>query len=55
MLPYQPAPVAIFAYKRTRHLARTLDSLEKCPEFSSSPVFVFSDGPKNAAAEPLVA
>jgi hypothetical protein len=40
------APIAIFAYKRVKHLGRTLDSLFACPEFSASPVFVFSDGPK---------
>lgn len=45
-----PAPIALFAYRRADHLAKTLDALELCPEFSRSPVFVFSDGPKNAAA-----
>lgn len=40
------APVAIFAYKRPRHLARALDALERCPEFSRSEVLVFIDGPK---------
>src|SRR5271154_6353259 len=44
------APIAIFAYRRTRHLARTLDALEACPEFTQSPVFVFSDGPRSEAA-----
>ncbi len=44
------APIAIFAYRRTDHLERTLDALEACPEFASSRVFVFSDGPKSDAA-----
>jgi hypothetical protein len=43
------APIAIFAYKRTTHLQRTLASLKACPEFAKSPVFVFSDGPKDAS------
>ena len=49
------APIAIFAYRRTRHLAQTLDALEACPEFARSPVFVFSDGPRNETAAPDVA
>ena len=49
------APIAIFAYKRTRHLAQALDALEACPEFLQSPVFVFSDGPRDEAARPQVA
>ena len=48
------APIAIFAYRRTRHLAQTLDALERCPEFAESPVFVFSDDAKTAAAKPDV-
>lgn len=48
------APIAIFAYRRTDHLERTLDALEACPEFASSRVFVFSDGPKSDAAAPDV-
>ena len=40
------APVAVFAYRRVNHLSRTLDALERCPEFSTSPVFVYSDGPR---------
>lgn len=46
----QFAPVALFAYRRTTHLAAVLDSLERCPEFAASPVYVFSDGPRDAAA-----
>lgn len=47
----QLAPIAVFAYRRTAHLAAVLDSLERCPEFAASPVYVFSDGPRDAAAE----
>lgn len=45
-----PAPIALFAYRRADHLARTLDALEACPEFTRSSVFVFSDGPKEGAS-----
>ncbi len=40
------APLAIFLYKRPMHTDRLLRSLARNPEFASSPVFVFSDGPK---------
>ena len=40
------APLAIFVYKRPMHTDRLLRSLARDPEFASSPVFVFSDGPK---------
>jgi hypothetical protein len=44
------APIALFAYRRTRHLSLALDALAACPEFAESPVFVFSDGPTDASA-----
>lgn len=44
------APVALFAYRRTHHLAAVLDSLERCPEFAASPIHIYSDGPRNEAA-----
>lgn len=44
------APIALFTYRRTDLLGAVLDSLEACAEFADSDVFVFSDGPKNAAA-----
>jgi hypothetical protein len=44
------APIALFAYRRTRHLSLALDALSACPEFAESPVFVFSDGPTDASA-----
>jgi hypothetical protein len=49
------APVALFAYRRSDHLARTLDALEACPEFSASSVTVYSDGPRSDDARPGVA
>jgi len=49
------APIAVFAYRRTRHLARTLDALKACSEFAQSPVFIFSDGARNEAAAADVA
>ncbi len=45
------APVALFVYRRTDLLDQVLDALQACPEFETSPVFVFSDGPKSRAAE----
>ena len=38
-----------FVDRRTGLLNRVLDALERCPEFSTSDVFVFSDGPKTGA------
>lgn len=49
------APIALFAYRRTDHLARTLDALEACPEFSRSPVTIYCDGPKPGSASDVVA
>lgn len=49
------APIAVFAYRRARSLARTLDDLQACAEYDGSPVFVFSDGPRNEAARRDVA
>jgi Glycosyl transferase family 2 len=41
-----PAPIAIFAYKRPEHLRSTLDSLKRCDGFAGSKIIVFGDGPK---------
>jgi hypothetical protein len=49
------APIAVFAYRRTNLLTKTLDALERCPEFADSPVFIFSDGPRSGGAEADVA
>lgn len=48
------APIAIFAYRRPDHLRRTIEALKACPEFSCSPIFVYCDGPRNDADQPLV-
>jgi hypothetical protein len=45
------APIALFAYRRPIHLRRTLQALQACQGFNDSPLFIFADGPKNAAAE----
>ncbi|BAQ64483.1 glycosyltransferase [Geminocystis sp. NIES-3709] len=41
------APIALFVYKRPEHTRKTLEALKQCPEFTQSPVFIFSDGAKN--------
>lgn len=46
----QYAPIAVFAYRRARGLALTLDALERCPEYAQSRVYVFSDGASNERA-----
>ena len=43
------APVALFAYRRPAHLARTLKSLLRNPEASKTEIFVFSDGAKSSS------
>jgi hypothetical protein len=43
------APIALFAYRRTQHLALALDALSACPQFAESPLFVFSDGPREGS------
>lgn len=48
------APIALFIYNRPEHSRRTIEALQRCPEFKESPVFVFSDGPRKAANEPDV-
>ena len=49
------APIALFVYRRPEHTRRTIASLRNCPEFAASPVFVFSDGARDTAAEAAVA
>lgn len=45
------APIAVFSFRRPRHLAATLEALQRCPEFSSSEVTVYSDGPRGPSDE----
>jgi hypothetical protein len=43
-----PAPVAIFIYRRPEHVRATLTSLLQCREVDDSPIVVFGDGPRSA-------
>lgn len=43
------APIALFCFRRPQHLYETLSALKQCELFNESEVFVFSDGPRNAA------
>jgi GNT-I family len=43
------APIAVFAYRRSDHLRRTLESLQRCAGFSECPLYVFGDGAKGDA------
>lgn len=45
------APIAIFAFRRAKHLSATLEALERCPEARDSKIFVFCDGPRGPADE----
>lgn len=45
--PRSLAPIAIFAFNRPDHLRSTLVALLANPDFSSSPVHVFCDGPRH--------
>ncbi len=42
-----PAPILIFAYNRPDKLEGLMASLEVCPEYRSSPISIFIDGPKS--------
>lgn len=46
MTSHALAPIAIFSFRRPRHLAATLEALQRCPEFSASDVIAYSDGPR---------
>lgn len=50
-----PAPVAVFAYNRPRHLRRTLDALAACRLAERTEVHAFADGPRKPAAAEAVA
>jgi hypothetical protein len=49
------APIAIFAYKRPRHLGRLIDSLLENESFPRSPLFVFCDAARTNEDEDGVA
>lgn len=48
------APIALFAYKRPDHLARTLRSLRQNPEAAASELFLFCDGARSPADQQAV-
>ncbi|WP_413934167.1 hypothetical protein [Nitrospira sp. BLG_1] len=50
-----PAPIALFAYNRPTHLARTLEALRDNPLAHESRLHIYSDGPKTSHDEPAVA
>lgn len=45
------APIAIFAYNRSTHFAKTIQCLSKCDGFGESPITIYIDGPKNSEDE----
>jgi len=49
-----PAPVALFCYNRPRHLERTLHSLAQNTGAEATPLFIFSDGPRDASDQSAV-
>ena len=50
----EPAPIALFVYKRPEHARRAVASLLACDGFDESPMYVFADGPKSEAEGPAV-
>lgn len=51
----QPAPIAVFVYRRPQHANRLIDSLIANEGFSRSPVFVYCDGPRTPEEAQAVA
>jgi hypothetical protein len=45
------APIALFAYRRPRHLRTTLDALLANPEAAHSDLWIFSDAAREPAAQ----
>ena len=43
------APIALFAFRRPRHVGLALRSLMLNPELADSPIHIYCDGPRNAA------
>lgn len=41
------APIAVFVFNRLEHTRRAIEALAQNPEFASSPLYVFCDGPRN--------
>jgi len=53
-MPSELAPIALFAYNRPDHLARTLGALGRCPEARNSVITIFCDGPRSTGDEAAV-
>ncbi|MDA8090980.1 MAG: hypothetical protein M0Z61_12280 [Nitrospiraceae bacterium] len=51
MAPDSFAPIALFVYNRPWHTRQTVEALKKNELAAESDLFIFSDGPKNAAFE----
>jgi hypothetical protein len=49
------APIVLFCYNRPWHVEQTLESLKRNTLAPDSDLFIYSDGPKKASDEPLVA
>lgn len=49
------APVALFVYNRPWHTRQTLEALLANPEASETPLYIFSDAPRDIAASNAVA
>lgn len=49
------APIALFVYNRPWHTRQTVEALLTNAEAGKTPLYIFSDGPKNAASRASVA
>lgn len=49
------APIAVFGFRRPRHLQRTLEALSRNPESAKSKLTIFCDGARDSSDEALVA
>ncbi|MBL8350024.1 MAG: glycosyltransferase [Burkholderiaceae bacterium] len=50
-----PSPIALFAFNRPQHLARTLAALADCPEARLTSLTIYCDGPRRDADNEAVA
>jgi hypothetical protein len=48
------APIALFIHNRPEHLRRTILSLQACPGYAESALYVYADGPRTSADVPAV-
>lgn len=51
----EPAPIAVFVYRRPQHTGRLIDSLLTNEPFARSPVFVYCDGARTSEERDAVA